>query len=45
MFFVSLHTVFAVKPAGTRELAEVEEMHINECPEEVPILVKHKLTV
>ncbi len=45
MFSVSLHSVFAVKPAGTRELAEVEEMHINESPEEVPSLGKHKLTV
>lgn len=40
-----LHSVFAVKPAGTRDLAEAEEMHINESPEEVPSLGKHKLTV
>ncbi|KAL1263517.1 hypothetical protein QQF64_006256 [Cirrhinus molitorella] len=31
----------SVKPAGTRELAEVEEMHITESSEEVPNLDQH----
>lgn len=40
MFSVSLHFVFAVKPAGTREHAEVEES-----PQEVPSLGNYKFTV
>lgn len=41
MFFISLHFVFAEKPAGTRELSEVEEVEMDEIPQEVPSLGRH----
>lgn len=42
MFSISLNVVFAVKPADTRELSEVEEeVQMNDIPQEVPSLGKH----
>lgn len=40
MFPTSLYFLFAVKPASTMELPEVEESQINEIPQEVPSLGK-----